>query len=210
MPFFSNSADFPQMIGDTGDSEAISAHFQMIGSSVDSAHQDISNLAAALAPYQPTTMRDVDGKVLGVLASQLGSAPPIYGLEGYLIYPATGTPWLIPISEVMAEHAIFIKGVKPRDQDHFYIQFDVTTVDSPIPYLSGIYTFEKEGARIENSGALWDAAGSEQTYFRLPVYFRGIGIDDNQAPKLVSNGGVFREDIFTSGGLPVVGIIRIS
>ena len=214
MPYFNNSGDFPNTPGSTQDIEEVVSDLHQLAASLDSAHVDLTQMVAALAPYSPTTLRDVDGKILGVLGSQQGAAPPVFSLEGYLIYPATGTPLFIPIEEVMTAFEDVYKGVQPKDRDHFYIQFTVliNPLDTPtgVPHLSEEYTFKKESLDTENSGLLWDNIGAQQTYYRIPVYFRQDGVDDNQAPKLISNGGVFREDIFTSGGLPVVGLIRIS
>ncbi len=210
MPYFSSSGDFPNTPGSTEDIEDVVADLQQLATSLDSAHVDLMQLVAALAPYTPTTLRDVDGKVLGVLGSQQGSAPPVYGLEGYLIYPATGTPWLILIDEVMTAYEDAHKGVNPKDRDHFYIEFAVDQTEQGLTFLTGEYTFKKESMQLENSGSLWDNVGYAQKYYRIPVYFRQDGVDDKQAPKLISNGGVFREDIFTRGGIPVVGMIRIS
>ena len=199
MPYFSSSGDFPNTPGSTEDIEDVVADLQQLATSLDSAHVDLMQLVAALAPYSPTTLRDVDGKVLGVLGMQQGSAPPIFGLDGYLIHFASGAALYISFEDAIAD----IPKETATDA-HWFLELEVSDVDGSVPYFTGVYSFVTSAS---DETELWDEPGFNQAWFRLPIYH---WVDNETGRQLVSQGGAFREDIFTASGRPVVGLIRIS
>lgn len=121
-------------------------------------------------------------------------------VENYIFYLSrVAVPLVLSFQEVIAD----LPEV-PEEQANWFIEFEVAMNENGVSSFTGVHTYVQTPI---NEIELWDSVGSDQTYYRLQVYLQKV---EGEALYAVSSGGVYREDIFTQGGLPVVGLIKIA
>jgi len=121
-------------------------------------------------------------------------------VENYIFHLSkVAEPLILSFQEVIAD----LPEV-PEERGNWFIEFKVAMNANGVSSFTGEHTYVQT---LINEIELWDSVGSDQTYYRLQVYLQKV---EGEALYAVSSGGIYREDIFTQGGLPVVGLIKIA